>query len=178
MLKMERGFIQIYTGEGKGKTTAAVGLAVRAIGRDLKVGFIYFHKAPEKWGYGELKILEEIGVKVHGFAEKHPHFFEDAEEEEIREETLRGVEFVEGIFKEKSVDLLILDEIIISVRDDFLKEEELLELLDKKPEEMELVLTGRGASDALIERADLVSRIENVKHYFDEGMEGRPGIEF
>jgi len=181
MIEMRKGLIQIYTGPGKGKTTAAVGLAVRAIGHDFNVCWIYFHKEPSKWGYNELKVLDKLGVKIFGFAEKHPHFYKDVTSEELREECLKGVAFVENIFKEDKYDLIVLDEIIISVRDGFLKEEELIDLLDKKPEKTELVLTGRGSSDmmdSLIQKADLVSKIESIKHYYDSGVESRAGIEY
>jgi len=175
---MQEGLIQIYTGAGKGKTTAAVGLAIRAIGHDLKVCWVYFHKVPNKWGYNELKVLEKLGSKVFGFAEKHPHFYKDVTNEELREECLKGVAFIEKLFKDDNFDLIVLDEIIISVRDGFLKEEELMNLLNKKPEKTELVLTGRGATDSMIEKADLVSKIDNIKHYYDIGIESRAGIEY
>lgn len=174
---MKKGLIQIYTGPGKGKTTAAIGQAIRAVGHDMKVGVVYFYKLPSKWGYEELSVLKDLGVEIYGFAKKHPHM-EDVSIEEMREETLKGLKHVEKIFEEKSYDMLVLDEIIIGVRDGFLKEKELLDLLEKKPEGTEIILTGRGATEALIEKADLVSRVEKVKHYFDKGVKSRPGIEF
>jgi cob(I)alamin adenosyltransferase len=82
------------------------------------------------------------------------------------------------VFKEEKYDIFIMDEVLISVRDGFLEEEELLEILDLKPEHMELVLTGRGATDAVIEKAHLVSSIENIKHPYDQGIDARKGIEF
>lgn len=175
---MRKGFIQIYTGDGKGKTTAAVGLAVRASFYNLKVCFIYFHKEPEKWGYGELENLKKLGVDVIGFASKHPHFYKEISFEDIRKECLKGLEFVEKLFKENKYDIIILDEIIISIRDGFLKEEEVLSLLDKKPENIELILTGRGATQKMIEKADYVSEISKIKHPFDKGILARKGIEF
>jgi cob(I)alamin adenosyltransferase len=181
MINMEKGLIQIYTGPGKGKTTAAVGLAVRAIGHDLRVCWVYFHKVPNRWGYNELKVLERLGVKIYGFAEKHPHFYTDVTNEELRKECLKGIEFIERLFKEEDYDLIVLDEIIISIRDGFLKEEEVIDLLDKKPEKTEVVLTGRGDHgriDLLIQKADLVSKIEVIKHYYDKGVESRAGIEY
>lgn len=175
---MERGFIQIYTGSGKGKTTAAIGQAIRAVGHDMKVGFIYFYKLPKERGYNELSILEGLGVEIHGFAKKHPQFFKNVGKKEIREKSLKGLKHVEKLFEEKTLDMIILDEIIIGIRDGFLNERELLDLLDKKPKGSELILTGRGATKNIIERADLVSKIEKVKHYFDRGVKPRPGIEF
>lgn len=175
---MKKGLIQIYTGEGKGKTTAAVGQAIRAIGQGLKVGFVYFHKNPEEWDYGELKKLEELGIETKGFAKKHPHFYEETQEKTMREECLNGLEYIEKIFREDSLDVLILDEIIIALRDGYLEEEEILNLLSEKPEDMEVILTGRGAVKQLIEKADLVSKIKNIKHPFQEGLESRKGIDY
>lgn len=175
---MEKGLIQVYTGDGKGKTTAACGLAVRARSHGLNVGYVYFHKEPEAWDYGEHKILEGLGVKVFGFAKKHPHFYKDASFEEIRKECLLGLEFIKKLYGESKYDLLILDEINISIRDGFLKEEEVLEIMEKKPEKLELVLTGRGATQRIIEKADLVSRIEEIKHPYSLGVQRRKGIEY
>jgi len=175
---MEKGLIQIYTGEGKGKTTATVGLAMRAKGHNLKVCFIYFYKDPQKWEYGEHKILRKLGIRVIGFAKKHPHFFKDIEKEEVRKECLKGLEFAKITFRENKYDLIILDEILISLHDGFLKEEELLDLLEKKPKGLELVLTGRGATQNLIEKADYVSEIKKIKHPYDLGIERRKGIEY
>ncbi|MFH1957795.1 MAG: cob(I)yrinic acid a,c-diamide adenosyltransferase [bacterium] len=173
-----KGLIQIYTGEGKGKTTAAAGLASRARGHNLKVCFIYFHKDPGKWGYGEINTLQKIGVDVFGFAKKHPHFFKNADPDKIRKECLKGLKFIKRIFKEKKYDILILDEINISLRDGFLKEEEILDVLNSKPENLELVLTGRGATEKIIEKADMVSKIKKMKHPFDSGIQRRKGIEY
>lgn len=174
----ETGLIQIYTGDGKGKTTAAVGQIVRAIGHDLNVCLAYFHKNPEEFEYGEFSVLEKLGVKVEGFAKKHPHFNEGISKKRMRDESLKGLEFIKKIFKEESFDLVVLDEIIISVRDGFLKEEELLEILEIKPEKTELILTGRRASERLIEKADLVTEVKKIKHPYDEGIGCRRGIEF
>lgn len=175
---MKNGLIQIFTGDGKGKTTAAVGLAIRASGHNLRVCYIYFHKDPEKWDYGEHRVLEKLGVDIFGFAKKHPHFYKEIDADNVREECLKGLELIRKIFQEKKYDILILDEINISVRDGFLKEEEVLDMLNSKPENLELVLTGRDAAQKIIERADLVSRIEKIKHPYDSGVKRRKGIEY
>ena len=173
-----KGLIQVYTGDGKGKTTAAVGLACRARGHNLKVRYAYFHKDPQKWEYGEQEVLKKLGVDVFGFAKKHPHFYKGVSKEEIRKECLKGLEFVRKIYQEDKYDILILDEILISLRDGFLKEEELLKILKTKPGNLELILTGRGATQKIIEQADLVSQIKKVKHPYDLGVQGREGIEY
>lgn len=176
--KLKKGLIHVYTGDGKGKTTSAVGQAIRALGHGLKVGMIFFHKNFEKWGYGEINILEDLGVKIKECAGEHPQFSKEVSEENLRKQCLEGLEYIREIFRARKLDLLILDEIILSVRDGFIKESELLDLLEEKPEGMELILTGREASEDLMEKADYVTENKEVKHPFNEGMEGREGIEY
>lgn len=175
---MKQGLIQVYTGEGKGKTTAAVGLALRSRGHNLKVGYIFFFKDPKKFGYAEIKLLKKLGVKVFGFSHKHPHFYKNLDPSDVRCECLKGVNFIKKICRDGSYDVLILDEILISLRDGFLKEKEMLEIMNLKPHGMELIMTGRGATNKIIKEADLVSIINKKKHYFDAGVKKRKGIEF
>ncbi|MGB9677436.1 MAG: cob(I)yrinic acid a,c-diamide adenosyltransferase [Candidatus Ratteibacteria bacterium] len=170
---MEKGLIEVYTGDGKGKTTAAIGLALRAKSHNLNVCFIFFHKK----NYNERELLKKIGVDVFSFTEKHP-YFEKVDKEEIRRECLKGIDFIKNIFKKKNYDVVICDEILISLRDGFLKEEEIIEIMDQKPENIELVLTGRGATKKIIEKADLVSEIKKIKHPYDKGIKSRKGIEY
>ncbi len=173
-----KGLIHVYTGDGKGKTTAAIGLACRARGHNLEVCYISFHKDHKKWEYGEYRILKELGVDIYEFAEKHPHFYKEVDSDNLRKECLDGLKFIKKIYRDEKYDLLILDEIIISLRDGFLKEEEVVDILDSKPENLNLILTGRGVTQKIIEKADLVSRIEKIKHPFDTGAPGRKGIEY
>jgi cob(I)alamin adenosyltransferase len=176
-LAKRQGLIQVYSGNGKGKTTAAVGLACRARGHALKVCYIYFHKEPQKWNYGEHKILKAIGVDIFGFAKRHPHFFKISQEK-VRQECLKALAFIKKLYQENNYQLLILDEINISLRDGFLKAEEVLEILETKPRELEIVLTGRGAPRAIIKKADLVSEIKEIKHPYQKGIKRRKGIEY
>ena len=173
-----KGLIQVYTGDGKGKTTAAIGLACRARGHNLKVCYIYFHKDPKIWGYGEHKVLKKLGIDVFGFAKKHPHFDKNTNPDDIRRECLKGVKFIKKTYQEKKYDVLILDEIIVSLHDGFLKEKEIFNLLKKRPKNLELILTGRNATKKMIEKADLVSEIKKIKHPYDSGLKGRKGIEY
>jgi len=173
-----KGLIQVYTGKGKGKTTAAIGLAVRARSHSLKVCYIYFHKDPKKWGYSEHILLKKIKVDVFGFAGNHPFCDKKAHSKEIREECLQGLDFIKTIYRKKKYDLLILDEINISLRDKFLKIDEIMALLETKPSELEIVLTGRGAPKKLIEMADLVSKVQKIKHPYEQGVKRRKGIEY
>ncbi|MEW5693529.1 MAG: cob(I)yrinic acid a,c-diamide adenosyltransferase [Candidatus Hydrogenedentota bacterium] len=173
-----RGLIQVYTGDGKGKTTAAIGLAVRARSQGLKVCYIYFHKDPDKWGYGEHKILKKLKVDIYGFAKEHTYFLEDKSSDKILKDCLHSLEFIKKIYQKNKYDMLILDEILISLRDGFIKEKEILELIKIKPTKLELILTGRGVTEKIIRKADYVSEIKKVKHPFDLGVKSRKGIEF
>ncbi|MGQ9546059.1 MAG: cob(I)yrinic acid a,c-diamide adenosyltransferase [Dehalococcoidia bacterium] len=174
----EKGLIQVYTGEGKGKSTAAIGQAVRAAGHGFKVGLVSFFKDPESFGYGECKSLEKLGIKVFHFAKRHPHFYKELDHDGVRQECSRGLEFIKELFQDQSWDMLVLDEINIAVRDGFLKEEEILSLLEAKPAKLELVLTGRGATKKIMEKADLVSEVKEVKHPYRQGIKSREGVEY
>lgn len=167
----------MYTGDGKGKTTAAIGQAVRAVSHGFKVGFVYFFKNPQDFEYGELEALNKLGIKSFCFAPRHPHH-DKVGFEEVRRECLKGIEFIKRLFNDQSWDILILDELNITLRDGFLKEGEVFELLEAKPPNLELILTGRGATEMLINKADLVSEIKNVRHPFDRGVKSRKGIEY
>lgn len=172
------GLIHIYTGTGKGKTTAAVGLAVRALGAGLKVCYSSFHKNPDKYGYHEIKNLEKLGAKILIFAKGHPHLDKRLDENVIKQDTVTGIAELTKLLANEQFDLLIMDEILISVRDSYLCENDLLDFVKNKPLNLELVLTGRGATNALIECADYVSEIQKIKHPYDKGITSRKGIEF
>jgi cob(I)alamin adenosyltransferase len=175
---MKKGLIQVYTGPGKGKSTAAIGQAVRAAGHGFKVGLVTFFKDPEAFGYGEYKSLEKLGIKTFLFAKKHPHFYKELNPDDVRRECSEGLEFIRELFRDPSWDMLVLDEINIAIRDGFLKEEEILSLLEAKPEKLELVLTGRGITEKIIEKAALVSEVKEVKHPYNQGIKSREGIEY
>jgi cob(I)alamin adenosyltransferase len=172
------GLVHIYTGTGKGKTTAAIGLCTRALGHGLKVCYVSFHKQPEKYGYNEMDSLRKLGAQVINHAKGHPHLDKTLDSQKIKEETYAGLNNIKEIIEKESFDLLVLDEIIISVRDGFLDEQELVEFIKNKPPELELVLTGRGARANIIELADYVSEINHIKHPYDSGISSREGIEF
>ena len=174
----EKGLIQVYTGDGKGKSTAAIGQAIRAAGHGFKVGFVSFFKDPQVFGYGEFGLLQKLGIATFFFAKKHPHFYKDLSFDGVREECLKGIEFIKGLFTDGAWDMLVLDEINIAMRDGFLKEEEVISLLEAKPQKLELILTGRGAPGGIIKKADLVSEIKKVRHPYDQGVQRRKGIEY
>jgi len=175
---MKKGLVHIYTGTGKGKTTCAVGLAARALGHGFKVTYCYFLKEPELYGYHEIDSLKKLGATIFGLSDGHPHFSKEDKTEKLRRQMVEALVFLTGYLQTTPTDLLIMDEILIAIRDGFLEEDVLLDFINKKPESTELVLTGRGATDRLIELADYVSEINKVKHPYDQGLLSRKGVEF
>jgi cob(I)alamin adenosyltransferase len=175
---MKKGLVHIYTGDGKGKSSAAIGLAIRALAHRLSVCYVYFHKRPEKYGSTELESLHELGAEIFGIAKGHPYFEPEIDVNQHREWTRQGLEEVAGYVRKKKFDVLILDEVIVSVKGGFLEAEQLIDFIKNKPAGLELVLTGRGATEEMIEHADYVSRISHVKHPLDQNIKARKGIEF
>ena len=174
---MKKGYVQVYTGNGKGKTTAAIGLSVRCAGCGNKVHIIQFMKAMKT---GELKSLSKLGnIKVSRVCKTKAFSFNwtEVEKNEERENVCLWLKKIEDIFK-SDVNLVVLDEALGAVSAGVLLESELLNLIDQKPSHIELVITGRNASEALIEKADLVTEMKPIKHYMSAGVNARYGIEF
>lgn len=177
----ERGYIQIYTGNGKGKTTASLGLAMRALGRNWKVLVIMFTKGGSN--YGELTSFRNLSPEI-----KNNLTIEQAgldriiyaanKNEDDEKEIKRGWELAKKAIKNNEYQLIILDEINIAIDLKIIDVDEVVEVLKNKPKSMEIVLTGRNAHKKAIEIAHLVSRIEPIKHYWDTGVPARKGIEF
>lgn len=172
------GLIHIYTGDGKGKTTSAIGLATRALGGGMKVCYVSFHKRPELFGYTEMDSLRTLGAKVINLAKGHPHLDSSIKRETMETEVNEGLLMLKELIKNEEFDLLILDEILISVRDHYIGEDLLIDFVRNKPQFLELVMTGRGATPALVDLADYVSYVEKVKHPFDRSIQSRKGIEY
>lgn len=175
---MKRGLVHIYTGIGKGKTTSAVGLAARALGQGFKVTYCHFMKRPERYGYHEIDSMKALGATILGFTDGHPFFDKKLKAEDLRQQVAEALIYLSGYWQNSPPDLLIMDEILICVRDGFLDEEDLITFIESKPQSVELVLTGRGATPALMEKANYVSEINMVKHPYQEGIPSRKGIEF
>ena len=175
---MKKGLIHIYTGNGKGKTTAAVGLATRVLGHHKKVCYVFFHKRPEKYGYAEIENLKKLGAEVHAIAKGHPFLDKNLDIQKHRALTKQQFEEITHYIHQSGFDLLVLDEAIVSARDGFLPEDMLMQFITNKPDKLELVLTGRGASEKLITLADYVSEIKKVKHPYDKNIKAREGIEY
>lgn len=176
IVKLEQGLIQVYTGNGKGKTTASLGLALRATGRELKVCMIQFMKGGGP--YGEQMAAERLAPFLTiiqtgrpGWVRKGNPHEEDkqlaAEALELAAKTVQGGEY----------DLVILDEINGAVSMGLVPVDGVLDLMRKKPHHVELVLTGRNAHESVIEAADLVTEMCEVKHYYKAGVPARVGIE-
>lgn len=171
-----KGYIQLYTGNGKGKTTAALGLSLRAAGHGLKVRIIQFMKG---WiDYGELNGVRMLGANVQIHQAGRDSFVNrnspDAEDVRMAQQ---GWELAKGIILGKQADLVVLDEINCAVDFGLIPEAAVLEVLRRKPDGMELILTGRGAPAAFIELADLVTEMREIKHYYSKGVDARVGIE-
>ena len=175
---MEKGYLQVYTGDGKGKTTAALGLGLRAVGSGLRVIMFQFLKgAPSS----ELDSVPLLGgrFKIIRLAESDKFFgaLSAAEKEALRARLGQELTQVRAVMEQRSCDLLILDEIMAAIHGGLLTVEEVCALVDERPQGMEMVLTGRRAPQELIERADLVTEMVCIKHYLERGVKARRGIE-
>jgi cob(I)alamin adenosyltransferase len=168
-----RGYVQIYTGNGKGKTTAAIGLAIRALGAGMKVFFAQFLKSG---GYSEgnvLRNLENLVYKQYGeggFVMRKP-----SPEDKIQ--AIKGVEETKAALKSNEYGLVVLDEANVACNLGVITAGDLLSLAAERGDMTELVITGRNAPPELIEIADLVTEMREVKHYFARGVRARKGIE-
>lgn len=168
---MKKGLLHIYCGDGKGKTTAATGLAVRAAGRGLKVCVVRLMKDA---GSGEIASLLRLGVNVVPTPEKIPFVFKmtPEEKEEYRAVVANMLEQAKGDY-----DLVIIDEACSAVNFGIADKEYILDMIDSRPEGQEMVLTGRDPCPELCRRADYISEIKKIKHPFDSGIGSRIGIE-
>jgi cob(I)alamin adenosyltransferase len=169
-----RGRVHVYTGDGKGKTTAALGLALRAAGAGLKVLFAQFIKAGD---YSEIVALRrfpgEIEVRQYG----RGHFIRGVPSDEDRASAAKGLAEIEQELASGGYRVAILDEANDAVDVGLFAVADLLRVVEGAPDDVEMVLTGRNAHPSLLERADLVTDMRAVKHYFDQGVPARRGIE-
>ncbi len=168
------GYIHVYTGNGKGKTTAAFGLAMRAAGRGKKVCIIQFMK-PDK-GYGEQISARKLGIELHPMG--RDKFVNKSNPDKIDVELARKALKLAKDKMNGNYDLLILDEINVAVDFNLISVDDVLNLLSDIPERTEVILTGRYARNEIINRADLVTEMREIKHYFEKGVVAREGVEY
>ncbi len=169
-----KGYIQLYTGDGKGKTTAAFGLALRAVGAGKQVFIAQFVKGMHYAEIDAIQRFPEIELKQYGL----DCFIVNKPTQNDIDAARVGLKEVSQIIAENKADILILDEICIALHYHLFEIEEVVALLKNKPAEMEIVMTGRYAPPELYEMADLVTEMTEVKHYYNQGVEARKGIEF
>lgn len=176
MKKLKRGYIQLYTGEGKGKTTAALGQALRALGKGLSVYLIQFMKG--EMSYGEILAANMLpGFKLVQYGRKD--FINPASPDpEDLELAQKGLLHAREVILSGKYDLVILDEINLAAAWKFIDLPDLLTLLKNRPPEVEIILTGRHAPSELISLADLATEMREIKHYFRQGVPAREGIEY
>jgi len=171
---MKRGFVQVYTGDGKGKTTAAVGLAVRAAGHGINSYVGQFMKGQP---YGEVAALREHrNITIEQFGGEHCIRREEASEED-RSRARTGLKKTREAMLSGSYEVIVLDEINVAVWFGLVTEDDVLDFLACRPANVEVVMTGRKASERLIQEADLVTEFKQVKHYYEKGILARDGIE-
>lgn len=171
------GKIQVFTGEGKGKTTAAVGMAVRAIGRGYKVFMVQFLKAPDTSGEQlALKMLAPM-ITLKPMGRKGFIFRRGCDPQDV-EMAKQALEETRSAMLNGAFDVIIMDEVNVAIHLGLIDVEDVLDLMNSKPDNVELVLTGRYARPEIINRADVALEMKKLKHHFDHGMTARNGIEY
>ncbi len=176
----KKGLVHINTGDGKGKTTASIGLAVRAAGSGLKVLFVQFFKLDSDPS-GEKNIFRESipAIELIRSNRRHPFFTKDAtDHEKVRASIRETFEVAKERLKRGDYGLVVLDEVLGAVNGEYISIEEMQEFLDTRPDGLEVVLTGRDAPTELVKSADYVTEMLKIKHPFDDGIKARRGVEF
>jgi cob(I)alamin adenosyltransferase len=171
-----KGMVMIFTGEGKGKTTAALGTVIRAIGQGLRVYICFFMKGD--YPYGERNILSKLpNISIESFGQEE---FVNPTNPKAQEfaQAKQALEASKAAIQSGKYDLVVLDEINVVTAFKLISVEEVIQMIKDKPEKMELILTGRKADPRLIEMADLVTEMLKIKHPYDIGIPGRKGIEY
>lgn len=179
---LEKGLVQIYTGTGKGKTTAALGLAIRAAGHGAKV-LIYQFLKPDTLKLGERNLINTSceGIVVKGLDEPWDMFksmHDESQMKRVCDVIHKVMQELETAAHEKYYDLIVLDEIVFCLNQELAQFDDVERLIKHRDPHVELVLTGRGAPKELIEMADLVTEMRCIKHPYDNGTQARKGIEY
>jgi cob(I)alamin adenosyltransferase len=169
------GYLQIYTGEGKGKTTSSVGLCLRALFRGLKIAFFQFFKPGDS---GEIKALQKCFPQNFYYKNYFEKGFVKGEiNSSLKKLIIEGWEEVKEVIKSQKFHIVVLDEFTYTLKWKILELNKVVEFLKNKPNNVEIIITGRDAPDELIKIADLVTEMKKIKHYFDKGIKAREGIE-
>jgi len=169
------GHVQVYTGDGKGKTTAALGLVLRALGQGLRPAVLQFMKSDPDWG--EIVTLKRLGVPVGQCGLDHWVIKGEATEEDLAA-AATGFETARALVNSGDYDLVVLDELVTALFFELVPLDGVLALMALKPAAVELVITGQRAPEELVAAADLVTEMRPLKHYYDAGVKARPGIEY
>jgi len=172
--KLNRGYVHVYTGDGKGKTTAAIGLAVRAAGAGLKVLFVQFIKGKSYSEIAALKAFsDQISIRQYG----RGRFIKGEPCREDVEAAEQGLAEIKQAFSDKRYDVVVLDEANIAIQFNLFGLDKLMELIARKPLDVEMIITGRYAHPFVVDCADVVTEMKEVKHYYQKGVMARIGIE-
>ncbi len=182
-IKLERsneqfgpGLVQIFTGDGKGKTSAALGTVIRALGHGLRVYIIFFMKGD--YDYGERKILKQLdGVTLESYGSDSFVYPDRVKPEQIAQ-AVKALEAARSAMLSGKYDLVVLDEINLAATFKLIQVEDILRLVQEKPRNVELILTGRRADTRLVQAADMVTEMVKIKHPYDRGIHSRVGIEY
>lgn len=169
-----KGYIQVYTGNGKGKTTAAIGLSVRAAGAGLKVFIAQFAKMGE---YSEIKSLQKFSDQITLKQFGRGQFIVGEPSKEDIEAAQQGLHAAKSALLSGDYDMVVLEEANVAAAIGLFSVDDMLTLLNLKPEHVEIVITGRNAAREVIEKADLVTEMKDIKHYYNKGVPARTGIE-
>lgn len=177
MQKAKKSITQIYTGNGKGKTTAALGLMLRAVGSDLKVAMVQFLKGNKD--SGEIKLIEERFPEIEAYQFGTDRFItKNNVQEEDRRKAENGFLKAKELITSEEFDLIVLDEINVAIYFGIIDKKEIIELIKNKPQNLELVLTGRYAPKEITDLAKLVTEMKDIKHPYNNGLQARKGIEY
>jgi len=172
----EMGLVQVFTGNGKGKTTAALGTVIRSLGHGLRVCIIFFMKTDHDYGeYNTLSRLDNVDISSYGTRKLIDPANIRPEEKEQAE---KGLEAARRAILSGDYDLVVLDEVNVAASFGLIEADEVIKLIEDKPPDVELILTGRGADDRIVGMADLVTEMVEVKHPFNMGIKARKGIEY
>lgn len=172
--QLSKGYVQVYTGDGKGKTTAALGLALRASGHGMRTYIGQFMKGQR---YGELDALRDHAcITIEQYGDPRCIRREEVTPEHVAQ-AQRGLDQARAAMLSGAYDIIVLDEVNVAIWFGLLEVEDVLAFLDQRPALVEVVLTGRRAPQELIDRANLVTEMREVKHYYTQGVAAREGIE-